>query len=69
MALFCYIVALTAVKKSINIDISTPHCAKKLRTMQHSAEFLKKFYMRLRAMQLSVKFKPKNFLSTSRYAA
>jgi hypothetical protein len=44
-----------------------------LPTMRHSAEsifvFWKKFYLRLRAMQLDVKFKSKIFLSTPRYAA
>jgi hypothetical protein len=65
--------------KSRNIGISTPSCANKLRAMMHSAEsrlramltvgvFLK-FYLRLCAMQLSVKFKSKIFLSTPRYAA
>jgi hypothetical protein len=34
-----------------------------------SAEFKKKFYLQLHAMQLSVKFKPKIFLTTLLYAA
>jgi hypothetical protein len=51
-----------------------PHSAEsRLPAMQHSAEsifiYKKKFYLRLRAMQLNVKFKSKIFLSTQRYAA
>jgi hypothetical protein len=34
--------------------------------MFHSAEFKKKLCLRLRALQLSVKFNPKIFLSTPR---
>jgi hypothetical protein len=47
--------------------------ASRLRAMLHSVEsiliFKKKFYLRLRAMQLNVKFNSKIFLSTPRYAA
>jgi hypothetical protein len=51
-----------------------PHSAEsRLPAMRHSAEsifvYKKKFCLRLRAMQLNVKFKSKIFLSTPRYAA
>jgi hypothetical protein len=43
---------------------------KKPRAMMHSAEiFLKEFCLRLRAMQLSLKFLTNIFLSTPRYAS
>jgi hypothetical protein len=47
-------------------------CKKKplqLCAMLRSAEFLNKFYLRLRAIQIRVTFKPKIFFSTPRYAA
>jgi hypothetical protein len=53
--------------------VRTPRYAQKLHTMRHSADsifvFKKKFYLRLRAMQINVNFKSKIFLSTTRYAA
>jgi hypothetical protein len=45
------------------------HCAEsRIRAMQHSAVF-KKINLRLRATQLSVKFKPKVIWATLRYAS
>jgi hypothetical protein len=67
---FCYFNGFCKGRKNF---VPTPRYAKKLRAMQHSAEsifvYQKKFYLRLRAMQLNLKFKSKIFLSTPRYAA
>jgi hypothetical protein len=59
--------------------VPTPRYAKKIRAMprlpppcgiaRSRFSVFKKFYLRLRAMQLNVKFKSKFFLSTRRYAA
>jgi hypothetical protein len=60
-SLFCFTVAGTAVTKAVTLVF-------RLRAMQPSAELFKKFYLRLRAMQLGVKFKRKIFLPTPRSA-
>jgi hypothetical protein len=77
----CYFNSFCKGRKNF---VPTPRYAKKIRAMPHSAEsrlsamqhsaesifvYKKKFYLRLRAMQLNVKFKSKIFLSTPPYAA
>jgi hypothetical protein len=74
VALFCYTVALRAVTiaETLLFRLCSGHHSEESRlgAMNHSVEFLKQVLSATRryATYCSVKFKPKIFLSTLRYA-
>jgi hypothetical protein len=59
MDVFLLDCCFNAVYKGLKFRKLTPRYTNQLRTMQHSAEFNKKFHRRLHAMQLNVKFNSK----------